>query len=355
MKKVYFTVGPSQVYPTLYKHLNKAVKIDIPSLSHRGKEFKELFREATEGLRKLLNIPETFEIFFVSSALEAMERTMQGCCKITSFHLITGSFGKTWGSIATQLGKNVISREVQNTFQAGFSNLEIPEEAELICITQNDTSTGFWIPPSEISKIKKNCPEKLIAVDIVSSAPFVNLDFKFIDIAFFSVQKGFGLPAGLGVIIVSPKALKKTEELLNNQGIIGSYHSFQSLSNKAKDFQTPETPNALNIYLLNSVVKDMLKTDIDKIRENTNQKASLLYKFFESHDEFAPFIQKPEYRSNTTLVFDVKGKSEKLRKKLARFGYILGTGYGKYKQDHIRIANFPAHQLKDIKLMLNYF
>ncbi len=205
-----------------------------------------------------------------------------------------------------------------------------------------------------IYDLKKANPEKLIAIDTVSSTPYVDINFKYIDICFFSVQKGFGLPAGLCVMIASPKALEKTEKLFKKDFSIGSYHSLKNLSEKAKDFQTPETPNVLNIYLLGKVTKDMLKKGIKKIRQETDKKAIALYNFFDNHKKYQPFINDVKFRSPTSLVFDVKGESVLLRKKLAKKGFIVSAGYGDNKLNHIRIANFPAHSYKDLKQMLKY-
>lgn len=354
MQKIYFTVGPSQVYPTVYKHLDRAMKKDIPSISHRGTQFKEIFAGTTEDLKKLMNIPADFQIFFVSSALECMERTMQSCCQNTSFHIVAGSFGKAWANIATQLGKNAQSFVIQNNGEDELNGLKVPEKTEIICITQNETSTGLCIPMDKIIDLKKRNDNKLMAIDIVSSVPYVSIDFKYIDIAFFSVQKGFGLPAGLAVLIIGPKALEKTEKLIKKNVQIGSYHSFKNLFEKAKDYQTPETPNVLNIYLLNSVIKDMQKIGINKIRKDTDKKSKIIYDFFKKNTKYSPFIKNPIYRSKTTLVIDVLGKSGELRKKLAKSGFIIGAGYGANKENHIRIANFPAHSLKDIHAMLKH-
>ncbi len=107
MQKKFFTVGPSQAYPTLTKHILAAIKENIPSLNHRGAEFKTLFKNTTEDLKRLLNIPKTYQIFFVSSALEAMERTIMSCVEKNSFHIITGSFGKSWANYGKDLGVNV--------------------------------------------------------------------------------------------------------------------------------------------------------------------------------------------------------------------------------------------------------
>lgn len=352
MKKTYFTVGPSQAYPKLEQYLNKAIEQDIPSLNHRGAEFKEMFKETVEDLKRLLNIPKTYQIFFVSSALEAMERTILGCAEKSSFHVISGSFGKAWADYALQLNKTVIRQELDTN--NSLIDLDIPKEAELICITQNDTSTGVWFDPKQISKLKRKFPEKLVAVDIVSSVPYVDLNFVNCDIVFFSVQKGFGLPAGLAVMIVSPRALKKAEKIKQKGISIGSYHNLLNLSQKALEFQTPETPNVLNIFLLNQVVKDMLKVGIESIRKQTEEKSKLIYSFFENHDKYFPYIKNVKFKSPTTIVIDVKGESEAIRKTLSKQGFIVGAGYGDNKLNHIRIANFPSHTIKNVRELLSY-
>lgn len=355
MSRIFFTVGPSQVYPTLNKHVLNALKEDIPSLNHRGKEFKNLFQDATNNLKKLLNIPENFQVFFVSSALESMERTIQSCVEKCSFHVTTGAFGASWAKIASQLGKEVLKIEAGKGEGIEVADLNIPANAEIICITQNDTSTGVCLPMEDIYKLRKKYPEKLVTIDVVSSIPYVDIDFKLIDITFFSVQKGFGLPAGLGVIIVNPEALNKTEQLIKKGVSVGSFHSFKNLSERAKDFQTPETPNVFNIYLLNKVVSDMLKVGLPKMRKQTNEKAKLIYNYFNNHKKYSPFIKNQKYQSPTTIVIDVSGDGEKLRNKLSKKGILIGSGYGDNKSNHIRIANFPSHKLKDAKLMLECF
>lgn len=354
MKKIYFTVGPSQVYPTLYKHIEKALAEEVPSMNHRGDLFKKMFQETTEGLKKLFNIPKDYQIFFVSSALESMERTIQGGVEKHSFHVVTGSFGKAWAKYAAQLGKTVTKVEANFGEGVDLLNLDIPSQTELICITQNDTSTGVWIPTQDIVKLKKKYPDKLVSLDLVSSVPHADINYKYADIAFFSVQKGFGLPSGLAVLVVSPAALEKTRSLIEKGINIGAYHNLENLFNFAQKGETPETPNILNIFLLNGVVKDMLKKGLAQIRKETAEKAGLLYDFFESHKKYEPLVKEGEFRSPTTLVLDVKDESKPLRKRLSVKGFIIGAGYGNYKDTHIRVANFPAHTLQNVHQMLKY-
>lgn len=365
MGKIYFTVGPSQIYPTLPKHISEALKQDIPSLNHRGAEFKKLYQDLDQNLKKLLGIPHNYRILFTSSALEAMERTILGTVEKNSYHIITGSFGRAWAKYAEELGKKVTkvipddpsrhperNSEGSNPYSSLYTQNDI-KDAELICITQNDTSTGIQIPMEEIYALKKKYPEKLIAIDVVSSIPYVDIDYRKIDIIFFSVQKGFGLPAGLGVMAVSPGAIKKAERVKGKGISIGSYHSILNLSEKYKTFQTPETPNVLNIFLLNKVCLDLLKKGIRKVREETDKKYELISNFFENHKKYSHAVKDEKYRSKTTIVINTEGDTQKIREKLSKKGFEIGAGYGENKDIQMRIANFPTQNLINLRKLLN--
>lgn len=353
MKKVYFTVGPSQLYSTYQAHMKEALAQDIGSKLHRGAWFAGVFDEATGNFRKLLGIPKEVSIFFVGSSLESMERIIQGVVYKESFHLLTGAFGKKWHQTALDLGKKATKADTPDGMGYDFSELTIPKTAELVAITQNDTSTGVAIPIPEIYYLKSRFPDKLFALDIVSSSPYVDVDFTKVEMGFLSVQKGFGLPAGLGILIVSPSALEKAQWIKDKGGVIGSYHSFLSLKTAADEHTTPETPNVLAIWLLNEILKDMLKVGIEKIRKDTDTKAQLIFDFFEKHSKYEPFVKFLPIRSKTSIVIDVKGDSKKLREKAGKQGIEIGSGYGSNKENHLRIANFPQHSIGDVKKLLS--
>lgn len=354
MKNIFFTVGPSQLYPTVPEHINTALRDDILSLSHRSEKFKDINKTTQLNLRKLLNLPETHHIFYTGCALEAMERVIQNTVKKHVLHFVNGSFSREFFQAADDLKKKVIRIDAPNGEGFNFDEIKIPKKTELVCFVHNETSTGVALHMESIYRLKKRYPEKLFAIDIVSSAPYVDLDFSKIDIAFFSVQKGFGMPAGLGVLIVNDAALAKALSLYGQGISIGSYHNFLKFREFEEKTQTRETPNVLGIYLLGKVAGDMLDIGIDTIRKEIETKAETIYSFFENHKEFKPNVTNSN-RSLTTLVIDVNGKSDEIVKKLAKHGLIVAKGYGKRKDMHIRIGNFPAHTKADVKKLLSYF
>lgn len=354
MKKIYFTVGPTQLYPTFQKHITLALSEDICSISHRGQTFKDLYKNTDEALRKLLSIPQTHHIFFTSSSIESMERILQNTVEKYSFHIISGEFGKKFYEFSTLLQKQPKEITIPHDKNFLFSTIKIPKNTEIICVTHNDTSTGIALPMQDVITIKQQVPNALMAVDLVSSAPYGDIDYSQIDIGFFSVQKGFGLPAGLGILIVNDKAIEKSQ-FLEKKGIItGTYKRFSSLLVNEKNWQTFETPNILEIYLLEKITKDFLKKGIEIIKKETEEKANIIYDFFES-SRYQPYVTNKHFRSQTTLVIDVKGETKKILTAFSKKGFILGSGYGKHKEAHIRIANFPAHSLTQVKQLLNEF
>jgi len=227
MKQIYFTPGPAELYPTVNQHLQTAMDEQIGSISHRSQKFRDIYRFTDEQLRTLMNIPASHGIFFTGSASEVWERILLNCVEHESFHLVNGSFSRKFYDYAQSLHK--FAHIEEKPFGKGFdyADLEVPEYAELVAITHNETSSGVQMRPTDIHRLKRKYSNKLFCVDMVSSAPYPDLDFSIIDSAFFSVQKAFGLPAGLGVWIASEACLEKAERL----------QRYESLTN----WRTPST------------------------------------------------------------------------------------------------------------------
>jgi phosphoserine aminotransferase len=350
--KINFTPGPSQLYFTVEGHMRQAFKEDVPSLSHRSKAFERISQEATEGLRQLLGIPATHHLYFTGSANEIWERILQNLVAEHSYHFVNGAFSKRFFEIAQLLNKKPVKIDAE--MGKGLKTLpSISAETELIAVTHNETSTGVVTSPEFIYALREQHPDKLIAVDAVSSLPYPLLDLSKIDSIFFSVQKGFGLPAGLGVWIANDKCLAKAEQLLSKGISIGSYHNLPSLHSHALKHQTPETPNVLGIYLLAKITQDMLRRGIDMIRKETEYKAAALYQALQGHQLVKPFVTEKEWQSKTVVVAQCGDHTEKLTQFLVARGMQPGDGYGSAKKTQLRFANFPTHSKEQYELLID--
>jgi len=353
MKSIaHFAPGPSQLYFTVEDHMRAAFRDGIPSLGHRTRAFEAIFRSATEGLKELLSIPEGFHLFFAASATEIWERSVQNLVQAKSYHLVNGAFSKRFYEIARQLGKS--SEKLEVPFGQSFNTkIEVPAEMEMIGITHNETSTGVSLSIDFINQFRTANPNALIVVDAVSSLPYPQFDYSKVDSVFFSVQKGFGLPAGLGVWIVNDRCIAKAEKLLSSGHGVGTYHSLPFYLQNARKNQTPETPNVLGIYLLAKVVEDFLRRSVNSLRKETEYKAAILYQALESHPLLSAFVKDKDSKSKTVIVAHSGEHTNQIANALGKLGIHPGDGYGELKKSQLRFANFPAHSKEQYELLVD--
>ncbi|MCZ6521533.1 MAG: aminotransferase class V-fold PLP-dependent enzyme [Bacteroidetes bacterium] len=352
-RNIYFTPGPSELYFTVEDHIKQALKEQFPSQSHRGNSFKKCFQSTVENLRELLNVPSNYHILFTSSATEIWERIIQNCVEHQSVHLVNGAFSQRFYQTSVDLGKDSEKIACAEGSCASWKDIDPEHANELIAFTHNETSTGAAQPIEDIYAAREKFPDALIAVDVVSSIPYVNLDLDRVDTIYFSVQKSFGLPAGLGVWLVNDRCMEKANALQQKGLKLGTYHSLPSLVKQAGSYQTPETPNMLGIYLLDKVSRDMLQKGLDQIRKETEYKSTLLYYTIEEHASFKPFVKNSKFRSQTVVVAETEIDSQEVVEQLSSKGLIVGKGYGKFKEQHIRIANFATHSKEQIEMLVD--
>lgn len=337
------------MYPTLAKHIESALKNDVCSIGHRGSAFSEIYNATIENIKKIFDVPDGFHVFFLSSGTECMERIIQNCVGKKSFHFVNGAFSKRFYDTAVLLKKTPKKLEVDYGLGFDFAEQAIDEDCELIAVTHNETSSGVMVDLRQVYTLKKNRPNVILAIDAVSSVPYSSFDFDYVDIVFFSVQKGFGMPAGLGVMIVSERAFQKSLRLQLENHVVGTYHSFYALDEKDKKSQTPETPNVLGIYLLGKICADLLERGMESIRRETDERAARLYEILDSHSKLSAFVKNSAIRSKTVIPILTDNGSEEVVGFAKGKGMVLGTGYGPFKKEQLRISNFPSHTPEQFK------
>ena len=350
-KHTYFTPGPSQLFSGVASFIQEALEKDVCSISHRSKEYVAIHQKADQELRKLISLPDNYSIYFLGSASEAWERIFLNCVDKSSFHFVNGSFSKKFYSYGKTLGFDVSKDEVEAGKGCHWDSSDI-SDANMIAFTHNETSTGVSTPLNYIHEAKSNYPNAIISVDCVSSLPYPKLDFTKIDTAFFSVQKCFGLPAGLGVWLVNDTCRQKAEELSAKRAI-GGHHTIKELEQKAKSFQTPSTPNVLGIFLLGKVAEAMNVIGADQLRQDTLDKSKALYQAISEISFLDYGVAEKNHRSDTVIVANTTIKPKEINNFLGQHNLSVGGGYGSNKETQIRIANFPAHSKKDVDQLIS--
>lgn len=350
MHKTYFTPGPSGLYYTVEQHAKTAFRTGIASITHRGEQFKSIYKEVDSNLRELLGLPDNYTILFTNSATEVWDLSTESLVSEKSLHIVNGAFSEKFYKVLNNSDKEALLTQSQ---WGSFPEIDykLVRQADHIAITHNETSTGVSTPLETIYKIREENPQAIISIDAVSSLPFLNIDYTKIDALYVSVQKCFGLPAGLGIWLVNDRCIQKAEETTKNISGLKSYHNLLSLVQQAENFQTVSTPNVFNIYLLAKVTADMLHRGIQLIRSEIKYKSAILYKMIDDHQKLQAFVIDKSLRSDTIIVLNTNDHTSEIIDFLEHKKLIIGTGYGKMKNTQARIANFPTHSKEQFEML----
>ncbi|TVR67710.1 MAG: alanine--glyoxylate aminotransferase family protein [Gemmatimonadales bacterium] len=347
-----FLPGPTALHPRVALETRAALADGFLSESHRSPRFRACLVAMEEALRSLLEIPQDHRILIVGSATEAMERIIEGTVTRRSAHLLNGAFARRLRDVAVNLGREVVEATVPDGqgFPGSPDRFRDPgvdrllDGAELLAMTQNETSTGVRIPPDLIHALADRAREHgaLSVVDLVTGWPSEAVDPARMDCGFFSVQKGFGLPAGLGILVVSPAFVERARERQARGQVTGGYMGIPALAQVADRHETRATPNMLAIRLLAAVAEDYARQGREALDGAVRRRAAVFWNAVVDLPGLTPLVEAGPSRSRTILVVEVAGGSGPLRDRLARRGLLVGDGYGPGKGRHLRVANFPV-------------
>jgi len=344
-----FYPGPSRVYRKIPNYVKDAYQEGVLSINHRSPEFMAMAENTIALLKEKLEIPEDYWIFFTSSATECWEIISQSLVQKKTFHIYNGAFGQKWWQYAQKLQAEATGYEFSVNEVINTESLKVDSDAEVICLTQNETSNGTAVSNPAIGKIRNKFPNSLIAVDATSSMAGVYLDFALADVWFASVQKCFGLPAGMGIMVCAPRAIERAKII----GEKNHYNSLVFMLENMQKHQTTHTPNVLGVYLLMRTmrhVETIYKTE-KKLLERLEAYESVL----SGSKQLKFLVENPLVRSKTVIALEGNPQHIKNIKTEAKSaGISLGNGYGKWKETTFRIANFPAIEADELEILKQF-
>lgn len=342
-----FYPGPSKVYPQVEDYMHEAFGSGLISANHRSESFMRMLEETIRDLKMKLAVPDNYEVYIVSSATECWEIIAQSVIRNQSLHIFNGAFGEKWKEYTHNITGSTRSYAFDQDRLPDVSALKISSRDEVICITHNETSNGTAVPASFLIELRAQV-ENVIAVDATSSMAGVEMPWESADIWYASVQKCFGLPAGMGVMIASRRAVAQAEEI----GERSHYNSLLFIRDNFLKNQTPYTPNTLGIYLLGKVMKQV--GAIREVSGRVSRRASEWYSFLKEN-KYQLLIENEAVRSETVIaVYAEKERVSYLKKAAKEAGITLGNGYGRDKETSFRIANFPAISDEDISTLKEF-
>lgn len=349
MHKKLFIPGPVDVRPEVLQAMA------TPMIGHRSKDASLLQQRISEKLQKLFYTQNPI-LLSSSSGSGLMEGAIRSCTAKRAVVFSVGAFGDRWGAMAKA---NNVPYDLVKAEPGYPTTPEIVDQYlatgkyDVFTITHNETSTGLMNPVAEIAAVKRKYPDVYWLVDTVSSMGGIKIpvDELGIDVCITSTQKCLGLPPGMSVCSVSPRALEHARKV----PFRGTYFDLVGLYDYLvkKDFQYPFTPSISHMFALDLQLDYILNVEGLEKRYARHLEMAKITRAW-ANEKFAVF-PKPGYESVTlTTISNTRGISiGDLNNKLGEFGYQISNGYGDLKEKTFRIAHMADRTVEELKALLN--
>lgn len=346
MHKKLFIPGPIDCRPEVLE------KLSAPMIGHRTKECTEIGERIMHNMQKLF-YTKNVVVISTTSGSGLMESAVKCCTAKRAACFSVGSFGDRWYDMAVANG---VPADKFRSEEGKCTTPEMVEEAlstgkyDLITVTHNETSSGVMNPVGEIAKVVAKYPEVVFCVDSVSSAggAKIPVDEWGIDFCLTSTQKCLGVPPGLSLAAVSEKAYNRAKEVPNRGMYLDIVAIYDMMAKKA---QYPSTPALSLMYALDWQLDQIVNVEGIENR-------------FARHEEMAKFMRAwakkhfglvadENHLSNTLTVIKKPENVDisDLNKKLAEYGVVIASGYGKLKESSFRISHMGDYTMEDMKLV----
>jgi phosphoserine aminotransferase len=313
MNRTYnFNAGPSALPEEVLQIAQKELLnfnqtgMSVMELSHRSKEFENVHNEAQSLLKKLLAIPDHYEILFLqggaSLQFPMIPMNFLSDDQVGNY-VLTGVWSEKALKEAKILGMPTAiaasTKETNYDRIPNLSELAVSPDDGYLHITSNNTIYGTqW---KEYPKVKDN----LLIADMSSDILSKPLPIENFAMIYAGAQKNLG-PSGVTVVILRKDLLEKT---LNKQ-----IPTMLRYDTHAKNNSLYNTPPTFSIYMLNKVLQWVSdRGGVTGISKENELKAALIYDAIDESNGFYKGHAINNSRSLMNITFNLA--NEELSKK----------------------------------------
>jgi phosphoserine aminotransferase len=342
-----FGSGPSKVLvPSLTALAESGA--NLMGTSHRRPAVRNVVGQIRNGLRKLYDLPDGYEVILGNGGATAFwDAAAFGLIERRSQHVAIGEFSAKFAKV-TAGAPHLAAPEIIEAEYGEGAALRGDAEFDAYALIHNETSTGVCLP------VVRPDGSGLVLVDATSAAGAMPVDHGEYDVYYFSPQKAFGADGGLWLAICSPAAIERIEALDASDRWIPPFLSLKvALDNSRKD-QTNNTPAIATLYLLARQIEMMLvKGGLDWAIQRSAISSQTLYEWAEASEIASPFVTDPALRSPTTVTVDLASAVDAdVVEGILRINGLVDTfGYRKLGRNQLRIACFPNVEPADVAIL----
>lgn len=296
MKKHNFNAGPAILPPSVFREASAAVLdfaggLSILEISHRSTEFTKVLDETTALIRELLNLPESFEVLYLSggastqffmTAMNLLDADARAC------YIDTGSWSAKAIKEAKAFGRvEVVGSSKEDGYTYIPKDIQIPTDAAYLHITSNNTIFGtqfHQLPETSVP----------IVADMSSDILSRPIDINRYGLIYAGAQKNLG-PAGVTLVVVNKEMLGKVSRTIPSMLDYRIHISKQSTYN---------TPPVFPIYVMMLNLRWLKENGgLKAVDKRNKEKAAILYSEIDANPLFKGVVTEAADRSLMNVTF----------------------------------------------------
>ena len=282
----------------------KGSGMSIMEMSHRGKIFDGVIKEAEADLRKLLSIGDDYAVLFLQGGATlqfSMVPLNLMPPKNKADYIITGSWAKKAAKEAKRVGTvNVAGSTEADNFShlPKQSELKLDPDASYAHYTSNNTIYGTqYTTEPEVGNVPLVC-------DASSDFLHKKIDINKYALIYAGAQKNIG-PSGVVVVIIKKELLDRSSD---------SLHTYMNYKIHVENDSMYNTPTTFGIYIAGLVFKWLLNMGgLDAMYKLNLEKAGILYNAIDASGGYYKGTTAVEDRSLMNVTYRLP--SEELEKK----------------------------------------
>lgn len=355
-----FSSGPCSKFSEWHSPIGKHV-----GRSHRSKYAWDFIKETLELQRKILQIPQNYRTAIISgSTTAAMETLIWNLLGEREIDVINHCvFSEHWRHDIVDELKILKTRIFSAEFPGRADVSKIDSSNDVVfCISSTTSGVAFH----NLDWIKSN-REGLTIADASSAVFCMDLDWTKLDATAFSWQKGIGGEAGLGIIVLSPRAISRLQTYSPNRAIPRIFRLVNNGKVNESIFEgaTINTPSMLCIEdYYNALVWAQNNGSLPWLIKRVENNYKFVADWIASQHDFS-FLVKEDFRAHHIACLDIKNEkyqhlSEKDKwlflKEIVAFCEEENVGYDFLghimTHPHLRIWCGPTIETADLQAFL---
>jgi aspartate aminotransferase-like enzyme len=347
----FFLPGPTEVrHDVLYAMTQQMI-------AHRGKGIEDLMARVAPRLQAVFRTTRPVYTS-TSSATGLMEAGVRNAVRERVLCLVNGSFSERFYKASVNSG---ITAEKLEVPYGHYHTPEMVADAlkkgtyDTVTVVHSETSTGVLNPIADIAGVVHAAGDVVLVVDTVSSmaAGKIESDAWALDYVCTGSQKAMALPAGLAFCTANDRVMARARESRRR----GLYFDLLEFDEYYRKNQSPNTPAVSLLYALDVQLAHIVEEGIEA---RWARHAAMARRTWEWTAEmgtkhgikvFAPegyrapgvtCITVPAGKTGSGIVSSMKAK-----------GFVIASGYGKLKDDMVRIGHMGDHTLEELEVVLD--